>query len=797
MSDPPPRNKRAKKEAKKNPKKDKATVGNVELRAMKNETFTDYYSRQLPGIFTSEVEECLRTPLPVTWRFAGHDARAKSLRAAMESSLLSEMQTAHSTAPHALPWYPDRLAWQFDVSRAQLRGKDWQGADAPGGAGRSDAVKAFHAWLMREQDLGNIHRQEAVSMVPPLLLDVQPGMAVLDTCASPGSKAQQLIEMLSVPAQLGESTALKASSGDGAASTSGHVSGLLIANDADLVRCHLLASRAGRLNSPSLMVTNHDARLIPEALGDTEGGGRPLRFDRVLCDVPCTGDGTLRKNPLIWKRWVAGPGNMLHSLQLQIACKGVRLLKVGGRLAYSTCSLNPIENEAVVAQVLETFGSECLRLVDIRQQLPGLQRRAGISSWAVWHRGQWHDTWQSVVDRFPTKCPKLEKLFAPPAASKPLAEGGLGLERCMRLLPHDQDCGGFFIAIFEKIGTHAADAGALPEDTPEVCVAEGSSVMPEALSTNYDPDKAGSKRKGSGGQEAGTVDEGAASSSGAAAGRGDDTSEGTRARMKVKGPTEQTKEANTVMWTEMARQMALLHAHGGHTQEAVVAAATNGSYAPLFTPEGCLIEALSAFYGLDGAFPGHRLVVRSPTARSLLLVADEVLALLSADTCGGLRCVNTGVRIFEREEAKGCSCAYRVCQDGLPHILPHMSKQRVVCSVEAAAQLLRCKQSISKEELASKPECAELVASLGSVQPGTVVVSCEVSEKWSHSTATISFVTLYTASGGIAPMVKALERQALLFRMGMTPGASEEASNEAATAGDSERDGTDGTGDAL
>ena len=67
-------------------------------------------------------------------------------------------------------------------------------------------------------------------------------------------------------------------------------------------------------------------------------------FDRVLCDVPCTGDGTMRKNPLIWKRWNASPANMLHSLQLQIACKGVRLLKVGGRLVYSTCSLNPDPN---------------------------------------------------------------------------------------------------------------------------------------------------------------------------------------------------------------------------------------------------------------------------------------------------------------------------------------------------------------------------------------------------------------------------------------------------------------------
>ena len=111
--------------------------------------------------------------------------------------------------------------------------------------------------------------------------------------------------------------------------------------------------------------------------------------------MPCSGDGTLRKNPLIWKRWVAASGNMLHSLQLEIACKAVRLLEVGGRLVYSTCSLNPIENEAVVARLLCTFGAGCLRLLDVSEELPALKRRRGIDGWGVWHRGRWHADWES------------------------------------------------------------------------------------------------------------------------------------------------------------------------------------------------------------------------------------------------------------------------------------------------------------------------------------------------------------------------------------------------------------------
>ncbi len=55
-----------------------------------------------------------------------------------------------------------------------------------------------------------------------------------------------------------------------------------------------------------------------------------LRFHRILCDVPCSGDGTMRKSPDIWHRWSVGPGNGLHIMQLRIALQGVRMLEVGG-----------------------------------------------------------------------------------------------------------------------------------------------------------------------------------------------------------------------------------------------------------------------------------------------------------------------------------------------------------------------------------------------------------------------------------------------------------------------------------
>jgi 16S rRNA C967 or C1407 C5-methylase (RsmB/RsmF family) len=84
--------------------------------------------------------------------------------------------------PAPLPWYPERLAWQLAFSRAQLR--------------KLPALKAVHALVMRENEAGALTRQEAVSMIPPLLLDVAPGHAVLDACAAPGSKTAQILEML-------------------------------------------------------------------------------------------------------------------------------------------------------------------------------------------------------------------------------------------------------------------------------------------------------------------------------------------------------------------------------------------------------------------------------------------------------------------------------------------------------------------------------------------------------------------------------------------------------------------------
>ena len=96
--------------------------------------------------------------------------------------------------------------------------------------------------------------------------------------------------------------------------------GLLIANDSDYKRTHLLIHQTARLPSPAFVITNVDASIFPAIFlppDDMEGSSRRknrhLLFDRILCDVPCSGDGTIRKNAGIWKKWNPMDGNGLHS----------------------------------------------------------------------------------------------------------------------------------------------------------------------------------------------------------------------------------------------------------------------------------------------------------------------------------------------------------------------------------------------------------------------------------------------------------------------------------------------------
>ena len=295
------------------------------------------------------------------------------------------------------------MAYQFNVSKTVIR--------------KNKEFAKLQRFLVVETDAGHISRQEAVSMVPPLFMDIKSHHTVLDMCAAPGSKTAQLIEALH----------------QDEVKTGIRPTGLVIANDSDYKRSHLLVHQVKRLASPNLLVTNHDAQMYPRVkLSATEN----LKFDRILCDVPCSGDGTMRKNVNVWKEWKVGNGIGLHSLQLNILLRGIQLLKPGGRLVYSTCSLNPTENEAVVAEALRQSGLK-LNLLDVSSQLPNLKRSPGVTTWKVANKaGEWVERGQTDI---------AASLFPPTAEDR-----DFNLERCVRVYPHQQDTGGFFIAVLHR-----------------------------------------------------------------------------------------------------------------------------------------------------------------------------------------------------------------------------------------------------------------------------------------------------------------------------------------------------------
>jgi 16S rRNA C967 or C1407 C5-methylase (RsmB/RsmF family) len=252
------------------------------------------------------------------------------------------------------------LGYQLSVDKRTLR--------------RNKSLETFHTWLKIQTDCGHITRQETVSMIPPVVLNVKEGMSVLDMCAAPGSKTCQLLEVVgglpnTIPRDR-ESKSLEPS-------------GYVVANDADPKRAYMLVTQLRRMNSPSVFVTSCDGQFFP-ILDDksVRGTEREGMFDRVLCDVPCSGDGTVRKNPGIWKHWNQLGSLALHPLQLSIALRSVRLTKVGGYIVYSTCSMNPMENESVVAELLR-IADGSLVLEDPRHRMEGLIARPGWSTWKV------------------------------------------------------------------------------------------------------------------------------------------------------------------------------------------------------------------------------------------------------------------------------------------------------------------------------------------------------------------------------------------------------------------------------
>ena len=511
---------------------------------------------------------------------------------------------------------------------------------------RLPALAKLHEWLVQGNLYGSINRQEAVSMVPPLFLDVQPHHVVLDMCAAPGSKTSQLLEALHAPV----------AASDAVPATNGLPTGCVVANDADLARCNMLTHQLKRAASPALIVINHDAGRLPAPRNPATG--EALSYDRILADVPCTGDGTLRKAPDLWRKWHLHMAVGIHPLQLSIATRGAAMLRTGGRMVYSTCSLNPLEDEAVVAALLrQTKGA--LRLVDTTGMLPALRRSAGKSHWLVLDKSGERS---SPVPPPGSKGLKTLVQSMWPPASQEEAEA-MALHRCMRFLPHHGDTGGFFVAVLEKVSDW-------PLPTAQPAAGEAAAVAADA-DAGGDEDAAEEED-----EEVGAAVDAPAPDGGEAGGdAGPAPVEAGQAGQQQPGNTSRQRRAQRVAIdpvTEVTDDWILSTVQSFY------------GFGPTFPLRGTLYMRLGDVeQSREAGFSGR--------PKRLYAVAPGAAAGLAGDTKRRLKIMSAGVKLFEKghDAASKAVCPYRISQEGLHWVLPHMTAQVATIHLHQLARLVR------------------------------------------------------------------------------------------------------------
>ncbi len=224
-----------------------------------------------------------------------------------------------------------------------------------------------------EHLLGYFYVQEISSMLSVIALDPEPNDAVLDICASPGSKTTQIAAKI-------------------------ENKGTIIANDVKLDRIAILAANLEKCGVTNSIITREDGIQLCEKLAKNN-----FKFDKILLDAPCSGEGTLRSSQKTFIMWNPKMIEKFSRMQKKFLATALKCLKVGGTLVYSTCTHAPEENEEVVDFALKNFP---VKIESIN--LP-LKSRPGITEW---------------------KDEQYNK----------------EVQKCCRIYPQDNDSEGFFVA---------------------------------------------------------------------------------------------------------------------------------------------------------------------------------------------------------------------------------------------------------------------------------------------------------------------------------------------------------------
>ncbi|KNH09565.1 methyltransferase [Perkinsela sp. CCAP 1560/4] len=286
--------------------------------------------------------------------------------------------------------------------------------------------------------------QESVSMIPSIALirslkqNAQKegsGPYILDMCAAPGSKSLHFLDALY---------------------SQFDSRGVLVSVEKDPVKAtQTLPARLKRAQSPCCLAVQGDATRFPSLYCPTEG--KQILFDGVLCDVPCSGDGTSRKDNTIQKRWDENFAVKLHPKQRAIFHRGLELVNSNGYCVYSTCSLNPIENECVFTRTIDEFGSSFVTVENIPSVVPEFRFSPAISLAEIHGSHQVFETLENQINRVNGESAFT---FAKAADTLRINPDYLG-----RALPHVNNSGGFFTTLLKRTAVSPATTDMVPSDT--------------------------------------------------------------------------------------------------------------------------------------------------------------------------------------------------------------------------------------------------------------------------------------------------------------------------------------------
>lgn len=183
-----------------------------------------------------------------------------------------------------------------------------------------EVLSHLNVTLLEEYKKGLFSIQDCAGMVVAHSLDVKEDMKVLDMCAAPGGKSMHTSELMN-------------NSGD------------IVSCDIYTKKLEIMNFRMKQLGINNIMTKKLDGTVFNEEYVN--------KFDRIICDVPCSGLGVIRRKPEILIYYSNEKIEELKKVQRQILENGIRYLKKGGVLIYSTCTINKEENEDIVYSVLK------------------------------------------------------------------------------------------------------------------------------------------------------------------------------------------------------------------------------------------------------------------------------------------------------------------------------------------------------------------------------------------------------------------------------------------------------------